>query len=126
MPELQSKIVEWLKNHGNIAPLQRSLKVRFKNLTKVEAKTTDETDIIGSESCIPDVSVTSVPPRRRTKNDIRILKDGKAPCLTRASSIADGIVMSEKFAPHLAIDDPAFQSDESVLDTTQKVICQLL
>lgn len=122
MPELQDKLVEWLKNHAYIAPLQRNLKVRFKNLTKVEAVANDATDCIVSESCIPDVSVTSIPPRRRTKNDIRILKDGKALCLTRPSSIGDGISLTHKGAHHLIRDEPACQSEDSVPDASQKVV----
>lgn len=124
MPGLQSKIVEWMKSHAYIGPLQRNLKVRFKNLTKVEAVANDETDGTISESCIPDVSVTSVPPRRRTKNEIRILKDGKPLCLTNSSLIADGVAMSDKCAHHLATHEPACQSDKSVADTTEKVITQ--
>ncbi|KAK1361629.1 Histone-lysine n-methyltransferase atx1 [Heracleum sosnowskyi] len=126
VPEVHSKVVEWLKNHANIGPLQRNLKVRFKNLTKVEAGATDETDVTVSESCIPDVSVTSVPPRRRTKNDIRILKDGKPLCLTKSSLIADGIAMSDKSAHHLATHKPACQSEKSVPDTTQKILMELV
>lgn len=124
VPELQTKIVKWLKNRDNIGPPQRNLKVRFKNLTKVEAGATDEADVIVAESCIPDVSVTSVPPRRRTKNDFRILKDDKPLCLTNSSSMADGIAMSDKHAHHLATHEPACQSDKSVPDTTEKVISQ--
>lgn len=122
VPELQSKIVEWLKNHANIGPPQRNFKVRFKNITKVEAGATDEADVIVSESCIPDVSVTSIPPRRRTKSDIRILKDGKALCLTRSDSIGNGISMAHNGAQHLIRNESASQSEESVPDTSQKVV----
>lgn len=122
VPGLQTKIVEWMKNHAYIGPLQRNLKVRFKNLTKVEAVANDETDGTVSESCIPDVSVASIPPRRRTKSDIRILKDGKALCLTRADSIGDGISMTQNGARHLIRDEPASQSEESVPDSSQKVV----
>ncbi|KAL8125233.1 uncharacterized protein LOC141720352 isoform X1 [Apium graveolens] len=125
VPGLQSKIVEWMKNHAYIGPSQRNLKVRFKNLTKVEAVDSDETDCTVSESCIPDVSVTSIPPRRRTKSDIRILKDGKALCLTRADSIGDGISMTHNGARHLIRDEPASQSEESVPDTSQKILLEL-
>lgn len=121
MPGLQSKIVEWMKNHA-YCPSQRNLKVRFKNLTKVDAVANDETDGIVSESHIPDVSVTSIPPRRRTKSDIRILKDGKALFLTRANSIGDGISMTHNGAQHLIRDETASQSEEFVPDTSQKVV----
>ncbi|KAL8134123.1 uncharacterized protein LOC141707669 [Apium graveolens] len=126
VPELQIKIVEWLKSHANIGPLQRNLRVRFKNLTKVEAGATDEADVIMSKSCIPDVSVTSVPPRRRTKNDIRIMKDGKPLCLTNSSLIADELATSDKQAHHLATNEPSCQSDESVPDATQKILIELV
>ncbi|WOG97315.1 hypothetical protein DCAR_0416655 [Daucus carota subsp. sativus] len=119
VPEVQCKIVEWQKNHATIGPSQKNLKVRFKHPTKVEAGSTDETHVLVSESCIPNVSVTSVPPRRRTKNDIRILRDGKALCLTESSSIADGVAMSDKSAHHLAMHEPACKSD-----TTQKILIE--
>lgn len=111
-----------MKNHAYIGPLQRNLKVRFKNPTKVEAVANDEADGIVSQSRSPDVSVTSIPPRRRTKSEVRILKDGKALCLTMANSVGDGISMSHSDARHLIRDEPASQSEESVLDTSQKVV----
>lgn len=111
-----------MKNHAFIGPLQRNLKVRFKNLTKVEAVANGDTDGIVSDSCTPDVSVTSIPPRRRTKSDIRILKDGKALCVTRTSSIEDGTSMTHKSACHIIRDEPACQSEESVPDNSLKVV----
>ncbi|WOH00610.1 hypothetical protein DCAR_0519978 [Daucus carota subsp. sativus] len=124
VPELRSKIVEWMKNHAFIGPLQRNLKVRFKNLTKVEAVANGDTDGIVSDSCTPDVSVTSIPPRRRTKSDIRILKDGKALCVTRTSSIEDGTSMTHKSACHIIRDEPACQSEESVPDNSLKTLLE--
>lgn len=126
VPELQCKIVEWLKNNAYIGTLQRNLKVRFKstNVPKVEKLVADDTNVTVAESRVPDVvPVTSIPPRRRTKSNVKILKDNKVVCSSRASSNDDEVAMNDK-SGHLVRDEPACQSKESLPDATQKILLE--
>lgn len=81
-PELQCKIVKWLKEHAHIASLQNTLKVKIKpvGVPNAVADVTEGASSVSVEkSEIADaVSVKSVPPRRRTKGNIRISGDEKS------------------------------------------------
>ncbi|THF98695.1 hypothetical protein TEA_026784 [Camellia sinensis var. sinensis] len=90
VPDLRCKIVTWLRSHAYI------------------------------ESDIPDVlPVKSVPPRRRTKSNIRILKDNKVICSSKETT-SDGIVMNEAKSGQLISEDADYSSKESVSDVTEK------
>lgn len=79
VPELQCKLLTWLKNH--VANLQ---KLKMKTRSPVTPKAmADAAEGVGAvsveESSISDsVRVKSVPPRRRTKGSMRPLKDDKS------------------------------------------------
>ncbi|XP_073043664.1 uncharacterized protein [Primulina eburnea] len=83
--ELQCKIVKWLKDHAHIASLQKTLKVKIKPVVgpnTVADVAEGANSVSVDKSDIADaVSVKSVPPRRRTKGNMRILGDEKSgPC----------------------------------------------
>lgn len=82
VPDIQFKITKWLKNHAYIGSSQKTLKVKLKSTIapKVEAGVVDNLDPIRvTEPEIADcVPVKSVPPRRRTKNNVRVVKDGES------------------------------------------------
>ncbi|KAL3845575.1 hypothetical protein ACJIZ3_002978 [Penstemon smallii] len=79
IPELQYKLLKWLKNHAHIGSLQKTLKVRIRS----PVEPNDEADVAeGSiavsveESEISDaIPVKPIPLRRRTKSTIKIVKD---------------------------------------------------
>ncbi|KAF8030393.1 hypothetical protein BT93_E2740 [Corymbia citriodora subsp. variegata] len=96
VPDLQWKLVKWLKNHACMGTLQKDLKVKKSNFpAKAEVGGTDVSDSVAlSDSDISDpVAVKSVPPRRRTKSNIRILKDNDIICSSKNSFNDNGTVM---------------------------------
>ncbi|KAL0326260.1 UNVERIFIED_CONTAM: hypothetical protein Sradi_5195300 [Sesamum radiatum] len=79
VPELQCKLLRWLKNHAHIGNLQKTLKVKIRSLVAPKP-VADAAEGVGTvsieESSISDaVPIKSVPPRRRTKSSIRNVKD---------------------------------------------------
>ncbi|KAL0314248.1 UNVERIFIED_CONTAM: Lysine-specific demethylase 4B [Sesamum angustifolium] len=79
VPELQCKLLRWLKNHAHIGNLQKTLKVKIRSLVapKPVVHAAEGVGAVSIEdSSISDaVPIKSVPPRRRTKSSIRNVKD---------------------------------------------------
>uniref|UniRef100_A0A5B7AIV8 PHD finger family protein n=1 Tax=Davidia involucrata TaxID=16924 RepID=A0A5B7AIV8_DAVIN len=126
--DLHCKVVKWLGNHAYISTLQKNLKVKIKSTiaSKDEMRVTDDSDAITvSESDIPDVvPVKSVPPRRRTKSNIRISKDNKVICPSKEVISDDGIVLDEVKKEELVNEDPDYSSKASVPDATKKFLIE--
>lgn len=99
VPDIQFKVAKWLKNHAYIGSLQRTLKVKIKSTIapKVEAGMVDDLDSIRvTEPKISDfVPVKSVPPRRRTKNNVRVVKDGESLYSSKETANIDGVAANE-------------------------------
>nr|POF09256.1 protein jade-1 [Quercus suber] len=99
VPELRCKILKWLRNHTYISTLEKNLKVKANSeiLCKGQGGTTDGSDALAvSDSNNPDsVAVKSVPPRRRTKSNVRILKDSKVICSPAEFFSDNGIMMAK-------------------------------
>lgn len=79
-PDVQCRIVKWLKDHSNLDLRQKNGKMKLRSAipSKAEFGGSDGSDAASlSESDMTDVAVKSVPPRRRTKSSFRILKDNK-------------------------------------------------
>ncbi|CAN4119519.1 unnamed protein product [Withania somnifera] len=99
VPDIRFKVVKWLKNHAYIGSLQRTLKVKIKStiVPKAEAGVVDDLDFIRvTEPEITDiVPVKSVPPRRRTKNNVRVVKDGESLYSSKETVNIDGIAADE-------------------------------
>lgn len=99
-PDLRCKILKWLRKHAYISTLQKNRKVTRSSVISCENEvgTTDGSDAIAvSKSDIPSpVAVKSVPPRRRTKSDVRILSDSGETDYSSKSSVhnANGKVIS--------------------------------
>ncbi|XWS21574.1 hypothetical protein CRYUN_Cryun30bG0066000 [Craigia yunnanensis] len=115
-PDLQCKIVKWLRNHAYMGSSQKNLEVK-----KDETGATDSSDdILVSESDITDpVAVKSVPPRRRTKSNVRILRDNKVIC-SSDEIINNGVVMDEVRVDRLAKEETNDSSKASIPDATGK------
>lgn len=85
-PELHGKILTWLRDNGYIGNLLKTLRVKIKPTVPLKDEVHKEVDVDGNdvtatESDIPnDVPVKSVPPRRRTKSDIQVVKNDKVVC----------------------------------------------
>lgn len=86
VPELQHKLLAWLKRHVHIGNLQKTLKVMFRSFLGPKSMS-DVAEGVGDISveesgiCEAAVPVKSVPPRRRTKSSVRTVKDDKS-CLS--------------------------------------------
>ncbi|KAL3513580.1 hypothetical protein ACH5RR_026297 [Cinchona calisaya] len=99
-PGLNGKIVTWLKHHGYVGSLQKTLKVKTKSSTTTKAEAhmavplNTNTITVASTKISNVVPVKCVPPRRRTKSEMRILQSDKLTC-TSKEMIGDEMVMDE-------------------------------
>ncbi|XVF64660.1 hypothetical protein PTKIN_Ptkin09bG0185800 [Pterospermum kingtungense] len=121
-PDLQCKIMKWLRNH--MGPSQKKFKVKIRSLisSKDESGAVDSSDdMVVSESDITDpVAVKSVPPRRRTKSNVRFLRDNKILCSSDEIINDDGVVMDGVRADQLSKEQTNDSSIPSIPDTTGK------
>ncbi|KAJ4962456.1 hypothetical protein NE237_022395 [Protea cynaroides] len=111
-PELQSKIIKWLGNHAYMGTTLKNLKIRSNSMISsrgLVAGPDGPNGVAVVDSSLPDaVPVKSVPPRRRTKNNIKILKDKKVVCSSEETFIEqndDGIVINEFKEQPLGLDE---------------------
>ncbi|XVF36831.1 hypothetical protein REPUB_Repub19eG0092300 [Reevesia pubescens] len=123
-PDLQCKIVKWLRNHAYMGSSQKNLKVKIKSLisSKDETGARDCSDnIMVSEFDITDpVAVKSVPPRRRTKNNVKILRDNKVICSSDEIINNNGVVMDEVRVDRLAKEETNDSSKDFIPDAPGK------
>ncbi|MBA0551202.1 hypothetical protein Golob_022097, partial [Gossypium lobatum] len=120
-PDLQCKIVKWLSNHAYMGTSLKNLKVNIKSLvsSKDETGTGISDDIMASKSDIADVvAVKPMPPWRRTKNNVRILRDNKILCSSDEATDDIGVVMDEVRVDLLAKEETNDLSKISILDAT--------
>ncbi|CAL5414441.1 unnamed protein product [Camellia sinensis] len=124
VPDLHCKIVTWLRNHAYVGTLQKNLKVKIKSsiASKDDTGASEDSDAIKiSKSDIPDVvPVKSVPPRRKTKSNIKILKDNKVICSSKETISDDGIVMDGAKRGQFVIENTDCSTKKSVSDATEK------
>lgn len=122
-PDVQLKIVNWLKAHVYTNAFQKSLKVKFKpaNSSKGEIGITDGSDTPQiSDSELPDpVAIKSVPSRRRTTGNIRILKDNKAVCSPGVISSENGVLMDKVKGGQSEHENSETSNEASIPDTTE-------
>ncbi|KAK3030295.1 hypothetical protein RJ639_038388 [Escallonia herrerae] len=122
-PDLLCKIVKWLRSHALIGSSQKNLKLKLKSatLSKAEMRVTDGTDVASaSESDIPDdVPVKSVPPRRRTKSSIKVLKDNKVISPSKETLGHEGTVMAEILL------EPVIEDASAINSSKHEVMCSL-
>ncbi|XP_021681430.2 uncharacterized protein LOC110665553 isoform X2 [Hevea brasiliensis] len=118
VPDLQCKIVKWLRNHVYMGTFHKNLNVKQKSaiLSKAEMAAADCSDgVTALESDITDpVAVKSVPPRRRTKGNIRIFGDNKIICSSKQFSSDSGTLMDEVKVHQLANEEPENSSEVSI------------
>ncbi|KAF5942328.1 hypothetical protein HYC85_019970 [Camellia sinensis] len=124
VPDLHCKIVTWLRNHAYVGTLQKNLKVKIKSsiASKDDTGASEDSDAIKiSKSDNPDVvPVKSVPPRRKTKSNIKILKDNKVICSSKETISDDGIVMDGAKRGQFVIENTDYSTKKSVSDATEK------
>lgn len=83
-PDVRGKIVKWLKNNVHLSTLQKNVKAKIpsKVSSKVDFGAVDDSvaESVPESDIADPVAVKSVPPRRRTKSNARILNDPKMGC----------------------------------------------
>lgn len=113
-----------------MGPSQKDLKVKIKSLisSKDESGAMDSSDdIMVTESDITNpVAVKSVPPRRRTKSNVRIVRDKKVICSSDEIINDNGVVMDEVRVDRLAKEQTNDSSKPSIPDSSGKVTYQSL
>ncbi|GAV59325.1 PHD_2 domain-containing protein/zf-HC5HC2H_2 domain-containing protein [Cephalotus follicularis] len=123
-PDLQCKIVKWLKTHAYMSTSQKNLKVKIKSTVSSQAErgAADCSDgVTVSESDISDpVAVKSVPPRRRTISKVRILRDNQVKCSSEEIFSDSGTVMDEVKVNELVRGEVDDSSKASIPDATEK------
>ncbi|XP_057974832.1 uncharacterized protein LOC131162404 [Malania oleifera] len=99
VPDLCCKIAQWLRNHAFMGSSQKNLKVKVKSSISsiADIRADDGSGAVpASESDISGIfPVKSVLPRRRTKNDMRILKDNIGLCSSKEMFSGNGMVTDE-------------------------------
>ncbi|KAG2709160.1 hypothetical protein I3760_05G225800 [Carya illinoinensis] len=125
VPDLQRKLFKWLRNHTHISTLQNNLKVKANPAISCEDEvgTAVESDALTvSESHFPDpVTVKSVPPRRRTKSNVRISKDNKLICSSDDILSDNGMVMDSIKVDPICSREPDNSSKSSISNAAEKV-----
>ncbi|XP_034905108.1 uncharacterized protein [Populus alba] len=126
VPDFQAKLVRWFQNHVHLANRHKNLKVQLKStiFPKAEIGTADHSDgITVSESDTTEaVAVKSVPPRRRTKSNIRILRDNSVICSPEEILSANGIIMNGiKAVDQLGSEEPENSREVSIPNVAEKI-----
>ncbi|MFS7938661.1 putative chromatin regulator PHD family [Helianthus anomalus] len=94
-PELHGKVVKWLINNVHGGGLQKSLKLKVKS-TKAEKESGGENAIVrASDNNAGGSPVKLAPSRKKTKGNIRVLKDNGLVLSLKRSSADDGAVLDE-------------------------------
>ncbi|KAL0438023.1 UNVERIFIED_CONTAM: histone H3-lysine(4) N-trimethyltransferase ATX1 [Sesamum latifolium] len=124
VPELQCKLLRWLKNHAHIGNLQKTLKVKIRSLVAPKP-VADAAEVVGTvsleESSISDaVPIKSVPPRRRTKSSIRNVKDDKSFSFPDKTNDETAEAALDSYL--LVGEDPNGTLRESLADESKKIL----
>ncbi|CAH1416762.1 unnamed protein product [Lactuca virosa] len=88
-PDLHGRIVKWLKSHAHVGGLQKNLKLKLVSPCISKA----EKEFVALENNVGNSPVKSAPHRRRTKGNIRVLKDNSLILSLKRISGDDGVVM---------------------------------
>ncbi|XP_010245078.1 PREDICTED: uncharacterized protein LOC104588727 isoform X2 [Nelumbo nucifera] len=91
LPDLRCRITKWLGNHAYMSDSQKKLKSGRNSAIslKVGVAGPDGSNavVVASPDVRDNVHVKSVPPRRRTKSNIKILKGSKVVCPSKETSM---------------------------------------
>ncbi|KAL2339843.1 hypothetical protein Fmac_007783 [Flemingia macrophylla] len=122
-PDVQHKIVNWLKAHVYTGAFQKGLKVKFKpaNTSKNDSLATDgsHTLPISDSGLLDPVAVKSVPPRRRTISNIRISKDNKVLCSSEGPACENEMPVDMCRVGQSNCDNPACSNETTIPNATE-------
>ncbi|CAL0319377.1 unnamed protein product [Lupinus luteus] len=122
-PDVRDKIVNWLKAHVYTTAFQKGVKVKFKpaNASSDEGGSTHGSESLpkSNSGLLDRFAVKSVPPRRRTVSNIRILKDNKMICLSEGITSENGMPVDKIRVRQLDHENPGSSNEASVPDATE-------
>jgi hypothetical protein len=128
-PDVQHKIFNWLKAHVYTGASHKSLKVKVKpanvSINETGASNGFDTSQLSDSGLLDPVAVNvkSVPPRRRTINNIRILKDNKVICSSEGVTTSENGVSIDKFLVcQPECESPGRSDKASIPDAIETVI----
>lgn len=124
VPDVRSRVVKWLKTHVHLNSLPKKFNIKIRPAVpfKTELATIDGLDVAPApeaETTGP-ISVKSVPARRRTRSDVRILNDGKKLCPSKEGFNNGGIIL-DKVMEDGAVNVSERLSEVSVPDVVGEV-----
>ncbi|KMT20024.1 hypothetical protein BVRB_1g000440 [Beta vulgaris subsp. vulgaris] len=122
-PELYSKILKWLKEHSYLDTREKDWRTKLSCLvpSKAELKSDDNADAVAARDLdISDVSVKSVPPRRRTVGNIRIMKEDNVISLWNNKMQGNGVVIEQEDTNA----DHGNLSEDSILDGMEEIMVE--
>lgn len=122
-PDVQCRIVKWLKDHTYLDLMQKNVKTKLRPsfASMAEFGGSDATPLSESDMSDP-VAVKSVPPRRRTKGGVRILKDNKVLSSLEDTFSDNGILLDKIKGDGIINEEPKNLKEESISDAVEKVI----
>ncbi|GJT43602.1 zinc finger, FYVE/PHD-type containing protein [Tanacetum coccineum] len=122
-PDLHGKITKWLKNHAHVGGLQKNLKLKVISscISKGDKECGVENAIRASENNGGNSLVKSAP-IRRTKANIRMLKENSLILSLKRSSGDDGVVVDEDKNGCIIREDRNLRSEESSPDSREKIL----
>lgn len=122
-PDLRHKIVNWLKDRVYTGAPHKGLKVKFKPSNEENRETGGSDTLPTSDSGLLDpVAVKSVPPRRRTISNIRILKDNKVVCSSEVVASENGMPIDKFIVCQPECENPGSSNEASIPDAIETVI----
>lgn len=127
-PDLYCKILKWLKDHSFLDNTEKDWKAKLSCLmpSRADLKTDDSTNAIAVRDLdISDVvPVKSVPPRRRTVGNIRVLKEDKIVSLWNDKILGNGLSTKEGTVSDDMNVDHDNLSKDSILDGMEEILVE--
>lgn len=126
VPDMQCKILKWLKNNVHLSTLQKNLRVKIPSRvsSKAECGAVDDSGTVSvPESDIADpVAVKSVPLRRRTKSNLGILNDPKMLCSPQEIFSNKKTLVNEVKVDQRVNEEPENSNEATMPHAVEKVI----
>ncbi|XP_021748262.1 uncharacterized protein LOC110714096 isoform X2 [Chenopodium quinoa] len=124
-PELYFKLLRWLKGRSYLDTAAKDWREKLRCLMPSEAElnTDDRTDAVTLRhfDISDDVPVKSVPPRRRTVGNIRILNEDKDVSLCNDKRLGNGALTKEA-TEHEDMNDHEKQSKDSISNSIEEIM----
>uniref|UniRef100_A0A803M586 PHD finger family protein n=1 Tax=Chenopodium quinoa TaxID=63459 RepID=A0A803M586_CHEQI len=125
-PELYFKLFKWLKGRSYLDTAAKDWREKLRCLMPSEAElnTDDRTDAVTLRhfDISDDVPVKSVPPRRRTVGNIRILNEDKDVSLCNDKRLVNGASTKEAAEHEDMNDDNEKPSKDSISDSIEEIM----